>query len=231
MHHQPWFSSKKGLKALDRRCSKCSERTRVLMERSGSGQGRTSDARVWIRPRVGEDALIQEAHSRNRALKDAVKRGVEGQSDLPPIWGADWRPGVALEFSKPLSREVIRSEILRFVTERWEGHLNLVASVLESNLPTKTMDGDDFHNWSELFLKCLYEAFDERLHDLEVGDVLEMEIIPRRDGRMYLSRRRSRFILDIRLTLRRLAHSAAVTIEQRLKWHRWMIRTKILTGT
>ena len=202
----------------------------MLMQRSGSGQGRTSDARVWTRPRAGEDALIQEADSRNRALKDAVKRGVEVQSDLPPIWGADWRPRVALEFSKPLSREVIRSEILRFVTERWEGHLNLVASVLESNLPTKTMDGDDFHNWSELFSQCLYEAFDERLHDLEVGDVLEMEIIPRRDGRMYLSRRRSRFILDIRLTLRRLAYSAAVTLEQRLKWHRWMIRTKILDG-
>jgi 2-oxoisovalerate dehydrogenase E1 component len=183
-----------------------------------------------MRSGVGKDALIQEANSRNRALKDAVKRGVEGQSDLPPIWGADWQPRVALVFSKPLSREVIRSEILRFVTERWEGHLNLVASVLESNLPTKTMDGDDFHNWSELFSQCLYEAFDERLHDLEVGDVLEMEIIPRRDGRMYLSRRRSRFILDIRLTLRRLAYSAAVTLEQRLKWHRWMIRTKILDG-
>ena len=114
MHHQPWFSSKMGLKALDRRCSKCSERTRVLIERSGSGQGRTSDSRVWMRSGVGKDALIQEANSRNRALKDAVKRGVEGQSDLPPIWGADWQPRVALVFSKPLSREVIRSEILRF---------------------------------------------------------------------------------------------------------------------
>ena len=202
----------------------------MLIERSGSGQGRTSDSRVWMRSGVGKDALIQEANSRNRALKDAVKRGVEGQSDLPPIWGADWQPRVALVFSKPLSREVIRSEILRFVTERWEGHLNLVASVLESNLPAKTMDGDDFHNWSELFSQCLYEAFDERLHGLEVGDILEMEIMPRRDGRTYLSRRRSRFILDIRLTLRRLAYSAAVTLEQRLKWHRWMIRTKILDG-
>ena len=202
----------------------------MLIERSGSGQGRTSDSRVWIRSGVGKDALIQEANSRNRALEDAVKRGVEGQSDLPPIWGADWQPRVALVFSKPLSREVIRSEILRFVTERWEGHLNLVASVLESNLPAKTMDGDDFHNWSELFSRCMYEAFDERLHDLEVGDILEMEIMPRRDGRTYLSRRRSRFILDIRLTLRRLAYSAAVTLEQRLKWHRWMIRTKILDG-
>ena len=126
----------------------------------------------------------------------------------------------------PLPREVIRSEILRFVAEGRTSKLGCIRS--ESNLPIKSMDGDDFHNWSESFSKCLYEAFDERLHDLEVGDILEMEIMPRRDGRTYLSRRRSRFILDIRLILRRLAHSAAVTLEQRLKWHRWMVRTKIL---
>jgi len=158
MHHQPWFSSKRELKALDRRCSKCSERTRVLIERSGSGQGRTSDARVWIRHEADEDALFREAGSRNNALKGAVGEVMEEQSDLPLIWGVNWRPEAALEFSKPLTREVIRSEILRFVTERWEGHLNMVASVLDSNLPTKSMDGDDFHNWSDTILKCFYEA-------------------------------------------------------------------------
>tara|TARA_B100001113_G_scaffold352887_1_gene355487 strand:+ start:4892 stop:7573 length:2682 start_codon:yes stop_codon:yes gene_type:complete len=202
----------------------------VLIERSGSGQGRTSDARVWIRHEADEDALFREAGSRNNALKGAVGEVMEEQSDLPLIWGVNWRPEAALEFSKPLTREVIRSEILRFVTERWEGHLNMVASVLDSNLPTKSMDGDDFHNWSDTILKCFYEAFDERLHGLEVEGVLEMEVIPRRDGRTYLSRRRSRFILDIRLALRRLAYSASVTLEQRLQWHRWMIRTKILDG-
>jgi len=181
-----------------------------------------------MRPGYSEDALEKEATSRNRALDNRLKEDAEEQSDLPLMWGVDWRPLVALEFSKSLSREVIRNEILRFVAERWEGHLNLVASVLENDLPVKSMNGSDFHDWSESFSQNLYEAFDNRLHDIEVGDVLNMEIIPRRDGRLYLSRRRSRFILDIRLTLRRLAHTAAVTLEQRLKWHRWMIRTKIL---
>ena len=200
----------------------------MLIERSGNGQGRTSDTRVWMRPGYSEDALEKEATSRNRALDNRLKEDAEEQSDLPLMWGVDWRPLVALEFSKSLSREVIRNEILRFVAERWEGHLNLVASVLENDLPVKSMNGSDFHDWSESFSQNLYEAFDNRLHDIEVGDVLNMEIIPRRDGRLYLSRRRSRFILDIRLTLRRLAHTAAVTLEQRLKWHRWMIITKIL---
>jgi len=45
----------------------------VLIERSGSGQGRTSDARVWMRPAASEDALIREAASRNHALKSTAK--------------------------------------------------------------------------------------------------------------------------------------------------------------
>ena len=169
----------------------------MLIERSGNGQGRTSDTRVWMRPGYSEDALEKEATSRNRALDNRLKEDAEEQSDLPLMWGVDWRPLDALEFSKSLSREVIRNEILRFVAERWEGHLNLVASVLENDLPVKSMNGSDFHDWSESFSQNLYEAFDNRLHDIEVGDVLNMEIIPRRDGRLYLSRRRSRFILDI----------------------------------
>ena len=53
-----------------------------------------------------------------------------------------------------------------------------------------------------------------------------MEVIPRRTAGEHLARRNSRFIIDMRLCMRRLAHYMSVEIEQRFSWQRMMTRTR-----
>ena len=36
-----------------------------------------------------------------------------------------------------------------------------------------------------------------------------------------------RFLLDIRICLRRIAYESSITLEQRKQWQRWMTRTRI----
>ena len=51
------------------------------------------------------------------------------QGDLPVIYGANWTPSEPLNFSQPLHADAARKEILRFVAQRHDGHLFLVANV------------------------------------------------------------------------------------------------------
>ena len=227
-HHQPWKSGKKGLKALDRKCSECSERTRIMIERSQTGQGRKSDAKVWIREKSTIDELVDEANSRNRPISWDSETYNGNQSDLPKIWGGNWKPMSHLKFNKAIDPGELIGEILRFTAERWDGYLELVKDVLEDCVAPKSMNGEDFHKWSELFCDLVYDAFEDRLHISKINNVLQAEIMPRRDGRLYLSRRRTRLILDLRLLLRRLAYLSSITNEERIHWHRLMIRTRIL---
>ena len=199
-----------------------------MIERSQTGQGRKSDAKVWIREKSTIDELVDEANSRNRPISWDSETYNGNQSDLPKIWGGDWRPVSHLRFNKAIDPGELSGEILRFTAERWDGYLELVRDVLEDCVAPKSMNGEDFHKWSELFCDLIYDAFEDRLHTSKINNVLQAEIMPRRDGRLYLSRKRTRLILDLRLLLRRLAYLSSITKEERIHWHRLMIRTRIL---
>ena len=54
------------------------------------------------------------------------------------------------------------------------------------------------------------------------------KIIPRRTGSSYLDRRAIRMMRDIALCLRRIAHTASISVEDRFQWQRWMHRTRAL---
>ena len=47
-------------------------------------------------------------------------------------------------------------------------------------------------------------------------------------GSLHLSRRSQRFVLDVRLCMRRMAHEATINVDQRFEWQRWMTRTRAL---
>ena len=90
---------------------------------------------------------------------------------------------------------------------------------------TENLDGPAFHLFSEALVQKLSDNLAKRA---EEAGILATEVIPRRGGALHLSRRTKRFILDIRICLRRIAHAATVTIDQRFEWQRWMTRTRFL---
>lgn len=151
------------------------------------------------------------------------------QGDLPVIHGAEWRPLQPLEFTQQLHAQAAKQEVLRFVTQRHEGHLFLVATVWEHvivNEPNQ-FEGPSWHTFSERFLDALQRAMKAQV-DAKMEGQEDVEIIPRRTLDEFLERRNTHFIIDMRLTLRRLAHYMSVTIEQRLEWQRVMERTRYL---
>ena len=152
------------------------------------------------------------------------------QSELPKIWGVDWKPRTHLDFSMDVSMDDLKDELIRFIAERHDGHLRLIGWLFDEvseEYSTKTLDGPEFHLFSEAFVQKLSDNLSGRAE--ETG-IMTTEIIPRRGGLLHLSRRTQRFILDVRLCLRRIAHAATVTIDQRFEWQRWMTRTRELDG-
>ncbi|MDP6907113.1 MAG: transketolase C-terminal domain-containing protein [Candidatus Thalassarchaeaceae archaeon] len=151
-----------------------------------------------------------------------------GQTDLPNLWGENWKPRVHLDFSKPIQRDMVKSELIRFIAERHDGHLRLIGWLFDE-ITTESegseWDGPSFHLFSESFASLLEENLSKRSTELKID---EKEIIPRRTGALHLSRRAKRLLIDVRLCLRRIAHAAAVTIDQRMDWQRWMTRTRAL---
>ena len=56
------------------------------------------------------------------------------QGTQPMIHGAEWIPNEALTFTQPLLIDAARAEVMRFFTERHEGH---AVSYTHLTLPTK----------------------------------------------------------------------------------------------
>ena len=48
------------------------------------------------------------------------------QSELPKIWGVDWKPRTHLDFSMDVSMDDLKDELIRFIAERHDGHLRLI---------------------------------------------------------------------------------------------------------
>ena len=150
------------------------------------------------------------------------------QSELPNIWGVDWKPRSHLDFSSNVEIADLKDELIRFIAERHDGHLRLIGWIFDEvsqDNPEKSLDGPSFHLFCEAFVQKLTENLAKRA---EEAGIMTTEIIPRRGGMLHLSRRTQRFILDVRLCLRRCAHAATVTVDQRFQWQRWMTRTRAL---
>ncbi|MDP6888631.1 MAG: transketolase C-terminal domain-containing protein [Candidatus Thalassarchaeaceae archaeon] len=152
------------------------------------------------------------------------------QSQLPHIWGGDWKPRAHLDFDSDVEIGELKGELIRFIAERHDGHLRLMNWIFDevsSEFETKMLDGAAFHLFSETLVQKLSENLAKRA---EEADIMATEIIPRRGGSLHLSRRTQRFLIDVRICLRRIAHGATVTVDQRFEWQRWMTRTRILDG-
>ena len=49
------------------------------------------------------------------------------QSQLPHIWGVDWKPRTHLDFDSEVDVSNVKNELIRFIAERHDGHLRLVS--------------------------------------------------------------------------------------------------------
>ena len=145
------------------------------------------------------------------------------QGDLPEIFGLNWRPESALEFSQPLPKDAARTEVLTFVAQRHDAHLFLVANVWDHMIGSEpeTFEGPSWQAFSQRFVGALERGLKKQMEST-LGDDLEREVIPRRSMDLMLERRRAHFLVDMRLMMRRLAHYMAVTVEHRLEWQRLM---------
>ena len=231
MHHQIWKTRNYNTTRLDRQCEECGHRARVTLDRSNTGQGRNRTVKIWERPiDVSVNELTSEASRRNsKNVKEDVDYFNEPvQSNLPTLWGKNWTPTTPLIFSKSLKSKDVRRELLRFIAERHDGHLTFISSLWDSQKIPSIFDGHSFHDFSKSFVNSIDISLKERLFSPSLSHLTQAEIIPRRDGEMFLDRRASRLLIDISLCLRRIAYSQSITLEQRLDWQRWMIRTRIL---
>ena len=151
------------------------------------------------------------------------------QGDLPVIHGTDWAPKEALVFSQPLLADAARTEILRFVAQRHDGHLFLVANVWDVLIEneSKQFEGPSWHKFSQRFVDAVQRGLVAQI-DAKMKDDADVEVIPRRSLTDFLDRRSQHFLLDLRLVFRRLAHYMSVTMEQRLEWQTMMTRTRML---
>ena len=151
------------------------------------------------------------------------------QGDLPVIHGANWIPKEALDFSQPLHADAARREILRFVAQRHDGHLFLVANVWDVLIEneSKQFEGPSWHDYSQRFVDAVQRGLVAQV-EAKMKEDADVEVIPRRNLMMFLDRRAQHFLLDLRLVFRRLAHYMSVTMEQRLEWQTMMTRTRML---
>ena len=148
------------------------------------------------------------------------------QGQMPPIRGKNWRPDSALHFVNSLPADAAKSELLRFAAERHDGHLQLIAAVWDFvHRDEQSFDGEQWHEFSNRFIDALGQGLSGRT---KVKGLTDGEIIPRRISEEHLERRGDRFLIDITLCLRRLAHYMSVGNELRMEWQRMMTRTRNL---
>jgi hypothetical protein len=72
-------------------------------------------------------------------------------SGLPNMWGEDWIPTEPLDLVMEINAKVAKIELLRFIVERHDGHLQLVSSAWEqisSKKKVNTFNGKSWHNFS-----------------------------------------------------------------------------------
>ncbi|RJU87839.1 MAG: hypothetical protein DWB89_00625 [Candidatus Poseidoniales archaeon] len=233
--HQIWKTRSSNTNKLDRKCSKCEKRVRTTLDRSSSGKGRTRSVEIWERdPRAKIEFLEEEVSRRNAGLSleeetpDIALSNDGPQSLLPKIWGSGWKPGLPLKFPYRVPTNDVRNDLLGFIAERHDGHLDAVSDCWDSLKMPNHLDGDGFHEFSEILVSKLEIRLADRLLGPNLSSLGKTEIIPRRSGEVFLERRMERFLVDVKICLRRIAHYHSITVEDRLQWQRWMIRTRLV---
>ena len=233
--HQVWKIKSLSTTKLDRKCKECETRVRVTLDRSSTGQGRKESVEIWERStKLSDDELNREVEVRDsqdemHTINENFVRGeVHIQSGLSQIYADKWRPLESLNFPSKVDSMLIRSELLRFVAERNEGYLDIVAGCWDSMSPPSLFDGHVFHEFSVEFEEKVLENLSQRILEPHLIDIREMEVLPRRKGVAHIARRSTRLVLDLRICLRRIAHYHSITFEQRLDWQRWMLRTRMV---
>ena len=233
--HQIWKTRSSNANKLDRKCSKCEKRVRTTLDRSSSGKGRTRSVEIWERdPRAKIGILEEEVSRRNAGLSleeetpDVTLSNDGPQSLLPKIWGSGWKPELPLKFPYRVPADDVRNELLGFIAERHDGHLDVVSGCWDNLKMPNHLDGDGFHEFSEMLVSELEVTLADRLLGPNLSSLGKTEIIPRRSGEVFLERRMERFLVDVKICLRRIAHYHSITVEDRLQWQRWMIRTRLV---
>lgn len=151
------------------------------------------------------------------------------QSEFPPIWGENWQPPVHLEFESPLTVADARGMMLAEVAQQHDGQLRVFAFIWDDlTEDVESWDGKSWHDFSQRLVMAIESNLAKRGGENRTSEVVAAEVIPRRSGSEHLTRRTSRFMIDLSLALRRIAHLQSVTVEQRLQWQRWMQRTRNL---
>ena len=118
---------------------------------------------------------------------------------------------------------------MAFAAQRHDAHLFLVASVWDHMVEQEpeTFEGPPGSPSASGSSKGLKRRMKKQM-ETTLGNELQHEVIPRRDMNLMLERRRTHFLVDMRLMLRRLAHYMAVTTDLRLEWQRMMTRARCL---
>jgi len=232
--YEPWKTRDASTNLIDRSCSNCKKRARFTLNRSASGKGRRRNYHIWERDlSIDFKQIIQEANKRNEKSHqidentDVTSENIT-QEQLPPIWGLNWSPKHALLFTKKLPEEDARSELLRFIAERHDGHLEFISREWREMQPPSQFDGGTYHQFTKQFCIKISKSLDERIWKPELLIIGEDEIIPRRNTELHLKRRKQRFIRDVKLCLRRIAYMSSVDLDTHLQWQRWMIRTRAI---
>ena len=190
---------------------------------------------IWERdPRAKIGILEEEVSRRNAGLSleeetPGIALSNDGpQSLLPKIWGSGWKAELPLKFSHRVPTDEVRNELLGFIAERHDGHLDVVSGCWDNLKMPNHLDGDGFHEFSEMLVYELEVKLADRLLGPNLSSLGKTEIIPRRSGEVFLERRMERFLVDVKICLRRIAHYHSITVEDRLQWQRWMIRTRLV---
>ena len=154
-----------------------------------------------------------------------------GDDGLPRIHGAEWRPKKALKFTQELNSDSAKNEVLRFIMEQHDGHMQVVSAAWDhvaSEGIGESFDGKKWHDFSKKLCETLEIGLAGRLESIGLGESSKEEVIPRREITDHLNRRSQRLLIDLRLCLRRMAYYMSVTNEMRLEWQRLMLRTRYI---
>ena len=151
------------------------------------------------------------------------------QATLSTIHGADWSPKSACVFTQPLLIDAARAEVMRFFTERHEGHVFLAANVWDHLHVDgqQSFDGESWHSFSSRFVDAFQKGFAAQ-NEHKIKPIMGDEVMPRRSINEHLERRMKHIIIDIRLCFRRLAHYMSTSMENRMEWQRMMTRTRAM---
>ncbi|RAH15944.1 MAG: hypothetical protein CMB56_001795 [Methanobacteriota archaeon] len=150
-------------------------------------------------------------------------------SGLPNLWGEGWIPQKPLDLKIKINPEIAKTEFLRFLVERHEGHLQIALSSWEkiiSKNKTESFNGNSWNEFSKELVELICELIINRTKSTELKKLEEIEIIPRRNLKQYLSRKCKRLSIDLHLALRRIAYYHTISVDLRKEWHRLMIRTR-----